>query len=331
MAALRQPPPPQNNDDSIPTSQPMSNKNTSTYNLIKTGIEEAFERYAGIETLQNENAFHCHECWKQQNEVQVAMIKRYKDNKKRQKANISGMTPLIEQNSLNNKNYEQHSTNGYSSSSDMENNYRSESDDESNIDSDVEDSENEIKEKDWKSFYGDTTEYINRKQQYAETKALRRTLISISPPILVLHLKRFGNIGGFALSKIFDDISFPTVLDIGPYIAPSRPKKNNRLTEAIGEDNVDPTTNEDFKKLAEITYPVNSTKYKLRSTVNHCGRSMIGGHYTSYLSRECNNEGDLKWFKASDEKVSNKTEEEILDESMKSNNENVYVLIYERI
>ena len=59
---------------------------------------------------------------------------------------------------------------------------------------------------------------------------------------------------------------------------------------------------------------------------------MIGGHYTSYLSRECNNEdGDLKWFKASDEKVSNKTEEEILDESMKSNNENVYVLIYERI
>ncbi|TIC17956.1 cysteine proteinase [Wallemia mellicola] len=312
LAALRQPPPPQSNDSSLPSSAPMSA--TPSSNIPKTGIEDAFERYAGIETLQNENEFHCHGCWKQQNEVQVEMIRRFKDSKRKEShksvLGVTGMTPLKD---------EVKEPDTYQAESDVDE------------DSDAED-DDDITEKDWNAFYGDTVAYVPRKQQVLGSKALRRTLIAIAPPILVLHLKRFGSVGGFALSKIFDNINFPLDLDIGPYIAPEKPKEGRN--DDLSGDDVDPTTTEDYKRLAEMAFPTASTKYRLRSTVNHCGRTMISGHYTAFTSREVQVEDEkiqLQWYWASDETIKPKTEEQFLHESFKNDDQNAYVLVYERI
>lgn len=317
LAALRQPPP---SNDGSADSEPMSA--VSSASAFKTGIEEAFERYAGIETLQHENEFHCHGCWKMQNEVQVEMIKRYRESKRKDRngkeklsLGLGGMTPLNEGEKLKSGDgaTENGTDTGYTSSA-------SQTDDE---ESDADD-DDDITEKDWKDFYGDTVAHIPRKKQVVGTKALRRSLIAIAPPVLVLHLKRFGSVGGFALSKIFDNVTFPTELDIGPYIAPARPAKDKKeekdRSDADGldlPDDADPTTTEDYKRLAELAYPINSTRYKLRSTVNHCGRTMISGHYTAFASRELKmEEGDigLQWYWASDETVKQKTEDQFLHE-----------------
>ncbi|TIB03481.1 hypothetical protein E3P92_00503 [Wallemia ichthyophaga] len=400
LAALRQAPPKPSSDttkdgsgnanatvngesESEPMSTgPTNGTTTSTTShsssaTPKSGIEEAFERYAGIETLQNENEFHCHGCWKMQNEVHVEMIRRYKDSKSRSRSGgigrsgsrsrsrngrngsasssaspdkgrpaALGMAPLHEGERLDDQEKEYKNEN--ESESDKERVEESEAENEDNdVDADDEDEE-EIDEKDWRAFYGDTVAYIPRQKQVVGTKALRRSLIAIAPPVLVLHLKRFGSVGGFALSKIFDNITFPTLLDIGAYIAPERPKQTSQSqsqsqSQSNLPDDIDPTTTEDFKRLAELAYPVNSTRYRLRSTVNHCGRTMISGHYTSFASRERRdvdkdentdeegNRDDLQWYWASDETIREKTEEEFLQESFKNDDQNVYVLVYERI
>ncbi|TIA90836.1 hypothetical protein E3P99_01360 [Wallemia hederae] len=378
LAALRQPPPTQTQSQSNegsagtgPGSEPLSTApSTTAATPSKTGIEEAFERYAGIETLQNENEFHCHGCWKSQNEVQVEMIRKFRDSRRKDKKDdkkerlslglgLGGMTPLQEgeqMESVDARNREngERTTTTTTNTTDKENE-KSDNTINDNTDltttqpdvdydeeSDAED-DDDISEKDWNEFYGDTVPFIPRKKQVIGTKALRRTLIAIAPPVLVLHLKRFGSVGGFALSKIFDNITFPTELDIGPYIAPERParsaEKEKSDTDALAldlPDDVDPTTTEDYKRLAELAYPVNSTRYRLRSTVNHVGRTMISGHYTAFASREEKIVGEdgtvqLQWYWASDETVKEKTEEQFLNESFKNDDQNIYVLVYERM
>jgi len=126
-----------------------------------------------------------------------------------------------------------------------------------------------------------------RSERVIHRRAFKRYLIDSSPPVLVIHLKRFQQISKslFAGSakKIDDFISFPEYLDLRPFLAPKkeryglnqrgrtphdgsaqRKKHHHRLF--IGKDEEEPPT-----------------WYRLYAVVVHIG-SMIGGHYIAYTA-----------------------------------------------
>ncbi|XP_072116713.1 ubiquitin carboxyl-terminal hydrolase 16 isoform X2 [Mobula birostris] len=143
--------------------------------------------------------------------------------------------------------------------------------------------------------------------------AKKQILISSFPPILILHLKRFHQLG-FNLRKINKHIHFPEVLDLTPFCA-------------VSCKNVEGYTN---------------ISYSLYGVVEHSG-TMRSGHYTAYvkvraprkhlseyaLSRRkvpiINAEAPRgRWFHVSDTHVKAVPESEVM-------NAQAYLLFYERI
>jgi hypothetical protein len=67
-----------------------------------------------------------------------------------------------------------------------------------------------------------------RSQQVIHRRALKRYLIAVPPPVLVIHLKRFQQLSRTPTSlfgnfkKLDDAVPFPEFLDIRPFIAPRR-------------------------------------------------------------------------------------------------------------
>uniref|UniRef100_A0A8C4P7A4 Ubiquitin carboxyl-terminal hydrolase n=2 Tax=Dromaius novaehollandiae TaxID=8790 RepID=A0A8C4P7A4_DRONO len=146
------------------------------------------------------------------------------------------------------------------------------------------------------------------------TNAKKQMLISLAPPILTLHLKRFQQVG-FNLRKVNRHIKFPEVLDLAPFCSVK------------------------CKNVAEGNTKV---LYSLYGVVEHSG-TMRSGHYTAYAKmRNMNNHlSDLvlrgestkaletepvkgQWFHISDTHVQAVSASKVLSSQ-------AYLLFYERL
>ncbi|KFQ41021.1 Ubiquitin carboxyl-terminal hydrolase 16, partial [Mesitornis unicolor] len=151
-------------------------------------------------------------------------------------------------------------------------------------------------------------------KKYIYTNAIKQMLISLAPPILTLHLKRFQQ-AGFNLRKVNRHIKFPEVIDLAPFCT-ARCKN-------VAEGNT---------KLL----------YSLYGVVEHSG-TMKSGHYIAYAKmRSMNNHlSDLvlrgqspqaletepvkgQWFHISDSHVQAVSASKVLSSQ-------AYLLFYERL
>ncbi|XP_067155546.1 ubiquitin carboxyl-terminal hydrolase 16 isoform X3 [Apteryx mantelli] len=155
---------------------------------------------------------------------------------------------------------------------------------------------------------------LKSEKKYVYTNAKKQMLISLAPPILTLHLKRFQQ-AGFNLRKVNRHIKFPEVLDLAPFCSVK------------------------CKNVAEGNTKV---LYSLYGVVEHSG-TMRSGHYTAYAKmRNTNNHlSDLvlrgestqaletepvkgQWFHISDTHVQAVSASKVLSSQ-------AYLLFYERL
>ncbi|XP_027536700.1 ubiquitin carboxyl-terminal hydrolase 16 isoform X1 [Neopelma chrysocephalum] len=155
---------------------------------------------------------------------------------------------------------------------------------------------------------------IKSEKKYVYTNAKKQMLISLAPPILTLHLKRFQH-AGFNLQKVNRHIKFPEVIDLAPFCTAK--------CKNVAEGN---------KKVL----------YSLYGVVEHSG-TMRSGHYTAYVKmRTMNNHlSDLvlrgqspqaletepvkgQWFHISDTHVQAVSASKVLSSQ-------AYLLFYERL
>ncbi|XP_067421731.1 ubiquitin carboxyl-terminal hydrolase 16 isoform X2 [Emydura macquarii macquarii] len=159
--------------------------------------------------------------------------------------------------------------------------------------------------------YGPKTSGKSEKHIY--TNAKKQMLISLAPPVLTLHLKRFQQ-AGFNLRKVNKHIKFPEVIDLAPFCAIK------------------------CKNIAEGNTKV---LYSLYGVVEHSG-TMRSGHYTAYAKMRTmrNQLSDLvlhgeipqaletesagQWFHISDTHVQPVPVSKVL-------NSQAYLLFYERV
>ncbi|XP_065500909.1 ubiquitin carboxyl-terminal hydrolase 16 isoform X2 [Caloenas nicobarica] len=155
---------------------------------------------------------------------------------------------------------------------------------------------------------------VKSEKKYIYTNAKKQMLISLAPPILTLHLKRFQQ-AGFNLRKVNRHIKFPEVIDLAPFC----------------------TT-----KCKNV--PEGNTKvlYSLYGVVEHSG-TMRSGHYTAYAKMRSmsNHLSDLvlrgqcpqaletepakgQWFHISDTHVQAVSVSKVLSSQ-------AYLLFYERL
>ncbi|KAM4683860.1 ubiquitin carboxyl-terminal hydrolase 16 isoform 5-T6 [Amazona ochrocephala] len=153
-----------------------------------------------------------------------------------------------------------------------------------------------------------------KSEKYIYTNAKKQMLISLAPPILTLHLKRFQQ-AGFNLRKVTRHIKFPEVIDLAPFCTAK------------------------CKNVAEGNTKV---LYSLYGVVEHSG-TMRSGHYTAYAKmRSMNNHlSDLvlrgqapqaletepvkgQWFHISDTHVQAVSVSKVLSSQ-------AYLLFYERL
>ncbi|XP_052015023.1 ubiquitin carboxyl-terminal hydrolase 16 isoform X2 [Apodemus sylvaticus] len=151
-----------------------------------------------------------------------------------------------------------------------------------------------------------------RKRVY--TNAKKQMLVSLAPPVLTLHLKRFQQ-AGFNLRKVNKHIKFPEILDLAPFCTLK------------------------CKNVAEESTRV---LYSLYGVVEHSG-TMRSGHYTAYakertaschlsdlvlhgdIPQDCEMESTKgQWFHISDTHVQAVPVAKVL-------NSQAYLLFYERI
>ncbi|POI35433.1 hypothetical protein CIB84_000814 [Bambusicola thoracicus] len=153
-----------------------------------------------------------------------------------------------------------------------------------------------------------------KNEKHVYTNAKKQMLISLAPPILTLHLKRFQQ-AGFNLRKVNRHIKFPEVIDLAPFCTVK------------------------CKNVAEGNTKV---LYSLYGVVEHSG-TMRSGHYTAYAKmRNMNNHlSDLilqgqppqaleaepikgQWFHISDTHVQAVSTAKVLSSQ-------AYLLFYERL
>ncbi|XP_010293249.1 PREDICTED: ubiquitin carboxyl-terminal hydrolase 16 isoform X2 [Phaethon lepturus] len=155
---------------------------------------------------------------------------------------------------------------------------------------------------------------IKSEKKYVYTNAKKQMLISLAPPILTLHLKRFQQ-AGFNLRKVNRHIKFPEVIDLAPFCTAK------------------------CKNVAEGNTKV---LYSLYGVVEHSG-TMRSGHYTAYAKMRSMNShlSDLvlrgqspqaletepvkgQWFHISDTHVQAVSASKVLSSQ-------AYLLFYERL
>uniref|UniRef100_A0A8C0EFS4 Ubiquitin carboxyl-terminal hydrolase 16 n=1 Tax=Bubo bubo TaxID=30461 RepID=A0A8C0EFS4_BUBBB len=155
---------------------------------------------------------------------------------------------------------------------------------------------------------------IKSEKKYVYTNAKKQMLISLAPPILTLHLKRFQQ-AGFNLRKVNRHIKFPEVIDLAPFCT---------------------------AKCKNVTEGNTKVLYSLYGVVEHSG-TMRSGHYTAYAKmRSMNNHlSDLvlrgqspqaletepvkgQWFHISDTHVQAVSASKVLSSQ-------AYLLFYERL
>ncbi|XP_017397413.2 ubiquitin carboxyl-terminal hydrolase 16 [Cebus imitator] len=154
---------------------------------------------------------------------------------------------------------------------------------------------------------------IKGERKHVYTNAKKQMLISLAPPVLTLHLKRFQQ-AGFNLRKVNKHIKFPEILDLAPFCT--------LKCKNVAEENT-------------------RVLYSLYGVVEHSG-TMRSGHYTAYAKARTANShlsnlvlhGDIpqdfemeskgQWFHISDTHVQAVPTSKVL-------NSQAYLLFYERI
>ncbi|PNJ45818.1 USP16 isoform 1 [Pongo abelii] len=154
---------------------------------------------------------------------------------------------------------------------------------------------------------------IKGERKHVYTNAKKQMLISLAPPVLTLHLKRFQQ-AGFNLRKVNKHIKFPEILDLAPFCT--------LKCKNVAEENT-------------------RVLYSLYGVVEHSG-TMRSGHYTAYAKARTTNShlynlvlhGDIpqdfemeskgQWFHISDTHVQAVPTTKVL-------NSQAYLLFYERI
>ncbi|XP_058378961.1 ubiquitin carboxyl-terminal hydrolase 16 isoform X3 [Diceros bicornis minor] len=155
---------------------------------------------------------------------------------------------------------------------------------------------------------------IKGERRHVYTNAKKQMLISLAPPVLTLHLKRFQQ-AGFNLRKVNKHITFPEILDLAPFCT--------LKCKNVAEENT-------------------RVLYSLYGVVEHSG-TMRSGHYTAYAKARTANShlsnlvlhGNIpqdfemlstkgQWFHISDTHVQAVPTTKVL-------NSQAYLLFYERI
>lgn len=143
------------------------------------------------------------------------------------------------------------------------------------------------------------------------TACTKRYAIHAAPPLLTLHLKRFGRDARGRLRKLGGHVAFPLDVTLGD-VAPAG---------ALPPD-------------------VAARRYSLHGVVEHMG-SMRGGHYVAYVRRDAavkkkkkKSDGDddgaatptttTSWYRASDSHVAGVSEADVLGCE-------AYILLYGRV
>ncbi|XP_060090347.1 ubiquitin carboxyl-terminal hydrolase 16 [Heteronotia binoei] len=151
-------------------------------------------------------------------------------------------------------------------------------------------------------------------KKHIYTNAQKQMLISLAPPVLTLHLKRFQQVG-YNLQKMNKHIKFPEIMDLAPFCS---------------------------VKCKNVVEGSQRILYSLYGVVEHSG-TMRSGHYVAYVkTRAANNQlSDLvlhgkiqqtsgiesskgQWFHISDTHVQAVTVSKVL-------NAQAYLLFYERL
>ncbi|XP_048836704.1 ubiquitin carboxyl-terminal hydrolase 16 isoform X2 [Brienomyrus brachyistius] len=147
-----------------------------------------------------------------------------------------------------------------------------------------------------------------RKKVY--TDGLKQMLVSLLPPVLTLHLKRFQQVG-YSVCKVNRHVHFPQILDLAPFCSVN------------------------CKNLAE---GVTQVLYALYGVVEHSG-TMRSGHYTAYVKARLSSQsaavngltarGDPEPEKGSWYHISDTSIQPVPESKVQSSQ--AYLLFYERI
>jgi ubiquitin carboxyl-terminal hydrolase 22/27/51 len=147
----------------------------------------------------------------------------------------------------------------------------------------------------------------------AKTKTKKQHTFAKLPTILCLHLKRFDAVTN---KKIDEPVSFPSVLDMGPYLPHWREVEQ---TDVMTRDNEGAATATKTTREKSASSP--SILYDLCSTINHSG-TLFQGHYIS------NVKVDNDWYSCSDADVQRYSKESAEKDVLE--NGEAYMLFYMR-
>uniref|UniRef100_A0A4W6FRQ4 ubiquitinyl hydrolase 1 n=1 Tax=Lates calcarifer TaxID=8187 RepID=A0A4W6FRQ4_LATCA len=149
-------------------------------------------------------------------------------------------------------------------------------------------------------------------------KQLQQGMVKMSlwtlPDILILHLKRFRQVGD-RRNKLSTLVRFPlTGLDMAPHMVKRSQSMRNLNLGAWPPSWKQPSGHH---QPADLTLP-HDYQYDLYAVCNHHG-GMHGGHYTAY----CRNSVDGQWYSYDDSSVDLVPEEEVCTRG-------AYILFYQR-
>ncbi|KAG8547921.1 hypothetical protein GDO81_027111 [Engystomops pustulosus] len=143
-------------------------------------------------------------------------------------------------------------------------------------------------------------------------KVLQQGTVKLSlwtlPDILIIHLKRFRQVGG-RRNKLSTLVKFPlTGMDMAPHVV----KRNQGSKRPLGQ----------WSSWKQPPYHLENGNldvlYDLYAVCNHHG-SLQGGHYTAY----CRNSVDARWYSYDDSNVENVLEDEVCTRG-------AYLLFYQK-
>ncbi|XP_061589330.1 ubiquitin carboxyl-terminal hydrolase 43a [Cololabis saira] len=146
-------------------------------------------------------------------------------------------------------------------------------------------------------------------------KQLQQGMVKMSlwtlPDILILHLKRFRQVGE-RRNKLSTLVRFPlSGLDMAPHVT-----KRSQSMKNLQQGSSQPSRKQHHQP-ADLTLP-HDYLYDLYAVCNHHG-GMHGGHYTAY----CRNSVDAQWYSYDDSSVDLVPQEEVVTKG-------AYILFYQR-
>ncbi|THH10626.1 hypothetical protein EW145_g1190 [Phellinidium pouzarii] len=138
---------------------------------------------------------------------------------------------------------------------------------------------------------------VPRSKQVVLRRAFKRYLVATPPPVLVVHLKRFEQVGRSPaqlqfftnFKKLDDPVSVPEYLDLSPFLLPNKHEfgKGKTQREHKGKDrkkkDMDVEVENEKTQYKKITDPGFECMYRLYAVIVHIG-NMLGGHYIAYTA-----------------------------------------------